>query len=64
MRAGPTPLTSKRLYTVEEAAEFLGRTKEAVQHLIAAGKIPTVRSDRRVFLDREDLERWIQSGKV
>jgi excisionase family DNA binding protein len=56
--------TSKRLFNTEEAADFLGRTKEAVQHLIAAGKIPTVRSDRRVFLDREDLERWIQSGKV
>ena len=56
--------TAKRLYSVEEAADFLGRTKEAVQHLIASGKIPTVRSDRRVFLDREDLERWIQSGKV
>ncbi len=52
-----------RLLTVEEAAIYLGRTKEAVQHLIAAGKLPAVRSDRRRFLDVRDLDRWIDSSK-
>ncbi len=53
-----------RLMTVEQAAVYLGRTPEAVQHMIAAGKIPTVRADRRVFLDREDLDGWIQQNKA
>ena len=52
-----------RLLTVEQAAVYLGRTKEAVQHLIASSKIPTVRSDRRVFLDVRDLDAWIEENK-
>jgi excisionase family DNA binding protein len=53
-----------RLLTVEEAATYLGRSKEAVQHMIACGKLPTVRSDRRVFLDRNDLDQWIEQSKI
>lgn len=52
-----------RLFTVEDAAVYLGRTKKAVQHLIASGKLPTVKADRRVFLDRKDLDEWIERGK-
>jgi len=54
----------KRLLTVEEAAVYLGRTKEAVQHLLAAGKLPSVKSDRRVFLDIQDLDKWIVQNKL
>jgi excisionase family DNA binding protein len=54
----------KRLLTVEEGAVYLGRTKEAVQHLVAAGKLPTVKSDRRVFLDIKDLDQWIEQSKI
>jgi excisionase family DNA binding protein len=53
----------QRLFTVEDAAHYLGRTKKAVQHLIASGKLPTVKADRRVFLDRKDLDEWIERGK-
>ena len=52
-----------RLLTVEQAATYLGRTKEAVQHMVASGKLPTVRSDRRVFVDVVDLDRWIAQNK-
>lgn len=54
---------SKRLLTTDEAAVFLGRTRDSMQHIIASGKIPTVRSDRRVFFDVRDLERWIEQNK-
>ena len=54
----------KRLLTVEEAAIYLGRPKEAVQHLIAAGKLKTVKPDRRVFLDIRDLDDWIEQNKL
>lgn len=45
--------------TVEQAATYLGRTKEAVQHMVAARKLPVVRDGRRVFLDIHELDRWI-----
>jgi excisionase family DNA binding protein len=53
-----------RLMTVEQGAIYLGRTKEAIQHLVSSGKIPTVRADRRVFLDRIDLDQWINDNKT
>jgi len=52
-----------RLMTVDQAAIFLGRSREAIQHLVTSGKLPTVRSDRRIFLDRQDLDRWIEQHK-
>lgn len=52
-----------RLITVDQAATYLGRTKDAVQHLISSGKLPTVRSDRRVFIDVRDLDTWIEDNK-
>jgi hypothetical protein len=32
--------------------------------MIAAGKLPTVKSDRRVFLDIKDLDQWIDQAKI
>jgi hypothetical protein len=48
------------LLTVGEAI-YPGRIKEAVQHLIASGKLSAVRSDYRVFLDRNALQHWIEN---
>jgi excisionase family DNA binding protein len=53
-----------RLMTIDQAAVYLGRTREAIQHLVSCGKLPTVRSDRRVFLDRNDLNKWIDDNKT
>lgn len=52
-----------RLLTMDEAAVYVGRTREAMQHLANSAKIPTVRADRRVFIDRHDLDRWIDRNK-
>jgi hypothetical protein len=53
-----------RLLDVEKAAVYLGRTEEALQHMIAAGKVPTVRIDRRVALDVQDLDTLINNHKT
>lgn len=53
----------RRLLTVEQAATYMGRTEEAMQHLVASGKVPTVRVDRRVFVDVRDLDRLIDLHK-
>ena len=48
-----------RLLTVEQAATYLGRTVDAVQHMISARRLPVVRDGRRVFLDLRELDGWI-----
>ena len=52
-----------RLLTVDQAAIDLARSKDAVQHMVASRKLPVVRDGRRVFIDSEDLERWIDANK-
>jgi excisionase family DNA binding protein len=53
-----------RLLTVKEAAAYIGRTEQAVQHLIHKRELVVVRRGRRVHLDRSDLDRWIEANKV
>lgn len=53
-----------RLFTVKEAAAYIGRTEQAVQHLIHKRELAVVRKGRRVHLDRGDLDRWIEANKV
>jgi len=62
-QSGSAMVIRPRLLTVEQGAVYLGRTKEAVQHMLSAGKIPRVQSDRRIFLDTRDLDRWIEDHK-
>jgi excisionase family DNA binding protein len=58
-------LESKRLMSVAEAAKYLDRSPHAIRHLIAKGELPKVqRGDNRVFLDRQDLDQWIEFGKT
>lgn len=58
-----TDLAHKRLYTVDEAAIYLGRTACAIREMIWAGKLPVVRSDRRVFIDLKDLSAFVRRNK-
>jgi len=52
-----------RLMGIDSAAEYLGRTPKAVRKLIEDGKIPVVRFDARVQIDRQDLDRVIEQAK-
>jgi excisionase family DNA binding protein len=56
---------SKRLYTLKEAAEYLGRSEWSMRELIWAGRIPVVRREggRKIFLDVEDLNNFINENK-
>ena len=57
--AGVQPI----LLNVKEAAIYLGRSEQAVQHLIFQKELPVVRLRRRVHLDRRDLDTWIEKNK-
>ena len=54
---------ASRLLSVKDAAAYIGRTEQALQHLIHKREIVVVRKGRRVHLDRADLDRWIESNK-
>ena len=58
-------LLRKRLFTLKEAAEYLGRSQWSMRELVWAGKIPVVRQDggRKIFLDIEDLDNFIDGNK-
>jgi excisionase family DNA binding protein len=51
------------LLTVREAGIYLGRSEQAIQHLIFQRDLPVVRVGRRVHLDRRDLDAFIEKHK-
>jgi excisionase family DNA binding protein len=54
---------AKRLYSIPEAAYYLGRTVDALREVIYAGKLPFVKDGRRVLLDVRDLDAYIERNK-
>lgn len=54
----------KRLYTVQEAAEYLGRSVWSIRRLIWEGLLPSVRVHGRVHLDVADMDKLIEQSKV
>lgn len=52
------------LLDVKQAAVYLGRSEQAVQHLIRGRELPVVRKGRRVHLHRPDLDRFIEQNKA
>ncbi len=54
---------SKRLYTLKEAASYLGRSEWGMRELIWAGKLPVVREGRKIYLDICDLEAYVIKNK-
>jgi len=57
------PRVQPVLLSVKDAAVYLGRSEQAIQHLIFSHELPVVRVGRRVHLDRRDLDLWIEKNK-
>jgi len=55
----------KRLYTLKEAANYLGRSLWGMRELIWAGDVPIVRAEgnRKIFVDITDLDKFINRNK-
>ncbi len=55
----------KRLYTLKEGAAYLGRSEWGMRELIWAGAIPVVKPQcaRKIFLDIQDLDRFVDANK-
>jgi excisionase family DNA binding protein len=54
----------KRLYTVEEAGAYLGRSVWSIRELIYNGNLPCVKVGRRVHVDIHDLDKFIEKYKM
>ncbi len=54
----------KRLYSLPEAAHYLGRTLWSMRELVWKGSVPIVREGKRIFLDRVDLDAYIERNKT
>ncbi len=60
----PKELLKKRLLTIKEAADYLGRSVWSIRELVWAGSLPIVRVGKRIHLDIHDLDRWIEQHKT
>ena len=56
-------IIAPRLLTLEQAATYLGLTKDALKAKVRMGRIPTVELDKKLRFDREDLNRIIEQNK-
>lgn len=56
----------KRLYTIKEAAQYLGRSVWGIRDLVWGGKLPVVKevSGRKIFIDVLDLEAYVSQNKT
>jgi len=58
------PLTRvKRLYSLKEAAVYLGRSDWSVREMLWSGKLPFIREGKKIYLDIHDLDAWIDRTK-
>lgn len=53
----------KRLFTLEEAAFYMARSIYSIRTLIWAGQIPIVKNGKKQWIDRCDLETFIEKNK-
>jgi excisionase family DNA binding protein len=60
----PSQKPNKRLYSIPEAGQYLGRTVWAVREMVYAGKIPFIRDGRRMLLDIYDMDLWIEENRT
>jgi excisionase family DNA binding protein len=56
-------IVAPRLLTLEQAATYLGLTKDALKAKVHMGRIPTVDLDKKLRFDRQDLDRIIEQNK-
>ena len=54
---------TKRLYTIKELATEIGGTKWFWRSMIWDAQLPFVRVGKKMFVDRNDIEAFIEKNK-
>jgi hypothetical protein len=57
-------IIKKRLFSINEAGTYLGRSPGAIRELVYKGHLPCVKADKRTFLDVRDMDTWIELNKI
>ena len=58
-----TPASQARLLSLRDAAVYLSVSHWTLREMIWRGDLPSVRVGRRILIDREDLDRFIERCK-
>ncbi|MCU7380822.1 helix-turn-helix domain-containing protein [Clostridiales Family XIII bacterium ASD5510] len=61
----PEPLPDNTTFTVEEAAEHIGVSKETIYKLVRSGEVPAFkvgRSGGKWHIYKRELDKWIADG--
>jgi excisionase family DNA binding protein len=56
-------LIQPRYLTVQQAAEYVGRSKKSFEYLMSKKMFPVIRRDRLVLIDKNDLDRFMAEQK-
>lgn len=51
--------SNRRWLTVDQAADYIGRTPEAIRGLVKRRELTGYKPDGRLQLDRTELDRWM-----
>ena len=55
--------TPKRVFSLDEAAEYCGLTRESFKKKVVRDRLRKVRVDKCWRFDKADLDEWIESHK-
>jgi hypothetical protein len=64
MRTKDVKIVNKRLYTIREMVNELGATQWFWRTQIWAGRLPFVQVGRKIFVDWQDIEIFIEKHKI
>ena len=62
-RSDPQNSPAKRLYSIKELVKEIGATEWFWRTQIWNGKLPYIQIGRKMLIDREDIETFIQKNK-
>jgi len=51
------------LLSIDEAVLLLNLAKPTVYNLVSAGKIPVMKKSKRLYFSRDELLKWIRTGR-
>jgi len=60
----PPQKTAKRLYSITDAADYLGLSTWTIREMVWKGKLPYIRFGRRKLVDVQDLDALILRNKI
>ena len=57
------PTNDKRPLSVDQACEYLGMPKPTFYYKVQRGEIPAVKQGKRYYIYKDELDRWLESGR-